>query len=189
MTAPRRLAAWLGVMLLVDGALVTRTAAALELDLLSVGVRTRLGEKRVLGEVAPESFRAHDLFANFRLPWQSYSPRGIGAGTRLMASAGLLEGAGRTALVVSLTPLFALGTEDGRYTIDLGAGLALVSETRFAQQDFGGPLQFSLTAGASVPLYREFGVGYRFMHYSDAGLHGNHTIGVDFHMLELIHRF
>jgi len=27
------------------------------------------------------------------------------------------------------------------------------------------------------------------MHYSDAGAYGPHTIGADFHMVELIYRF
>jgi hypothetical protein len=43
--------------------------------------------------------------------------------------------------------------------------------------------------GVSVPLYGRVGVGYRFMHYSDGGAYGEHTIGADFHMIELIYRF
>jgi hypothetical protein len=40
-----------------------------------------------------------------------------------------------------------------------------------------------------VPLYDRFGIGYRFMHYSDAGAYGANTIGADFHMVELKYRF
>ena len=110
-------------------------------------------------------------------------------GTRLLTSAGVLSGADKTALVVSVIPVLALGSQDGQFTLDLGAGLALLSKHHFAQQDFGGNLQFALTFGVGVPLYRRVGVGYRFMHYSDAGLYGPDTIGVDFHMVELIYRF
>jgi hypothetical protein len=184
-----RVAIWLALTFFADCLPDQRSVHAMDLDLLSMGVRTRVGEKRVLGEVAPESFRGHDLVASIRLPWQRYSASGWGIGTRTLASAGILQGAGKTALVASLTPVLALGSEDGRFTVDAGIGLALISETRFAQQDFGGPLQFSLTAGVGVPLYRQVGVGYRFMHYSDAGLHGPNTIGVDFHMIECIYRF
>jgi hypothetical protein len=106
-----------------------------------------------------------------------------------LASAGVLEGADKTALVVSAIPILAFGSQDGRFTGDLGAGLALLSKHRYAQQDFGGPLQFALTFGVGVPLYRRVGVGYRFLHYSDAGAYGPDTIGADFHMLELIYRF
>jgi hypothetical protein len=123
------------------------------------------------------------------LPWESYSRSGWGVGTRLLTSAGVLSGADKTALVVSVIPVLALGSQDGQFTLDLGAGLALLSKHHFAQQDFGGNLQFALTFGVGVPLYRRVGVGYRFMHYSDAGLYGPDTIGVDFHMVELIYRF
>lgn len=68
-------------------------------------------------------------------------------------------------------------------------GLALPSEHRYAQQDYGGPLQGVLTWGVTLPLLRPFGLGYRFVHYSDAGAYGPGTIGADFHMIELTHRF
>ena len=143
----------------------------------------------MLGKEAPESFREYDVVASIRLPWQRYSPSGWGIGTRLLASAGVLHGADTTALVVSAIPVLALGSQDGRFTVDFGAGLALISEHRFAQQDFGGPLQGALTFGVGVPLYRQVGVGYRFLHYSDWGAYGPDCIGVDFHMVELIYRF
>lgn len=185
----KRAAVMLALTICVDGVFSPRLSYAADLDLLSIGVRARVDEKRVLGEEQPESFRAFDVVASIRLPWQRYSPSGWGVATRALASAGVLQGADQTALVVSLTPILAFGSEDGRFTLDLGAGIALLSEHRYAQQDFGGPLQFSLTFGVSVPLSQHIGVGYRFMHYSDASAYGSGTIGADFHMLELIHRF
>jgi hypothetical protein len=180
---------WLALTILVVCILAPRPGRAADLDLLSVGARARVGEKTVLGEEQPESFRAYDVVASIRLPWQHYSPSGWGVGTRALASAGVLQGADQTALVVSLTPALAFGSEDGRFTVDLGAGLALISEHRYAQQDFGGPLQFTLTFGVGVPLYRRVGAGYRFVHYSDARAYGSDTIGADFHMVEFIYRF
>lgn len=180
---------WLAVTIFFLCALAPWPGHAENLDLLSVGVRARVGEKRVLGEVQPESFREYDVVASIRLPWEDYSRSGWGVGTRLLASAGVLQGAGKNALVVSAIPVLAFGSQDGRFTADVGAGLALISEHRYAQQDFGGPLQFALTFGAGVPLYRRVGAGYRFVHYSDAGAYGRHTIGADFHMIELIYRF
>ena len=162
---------------------------AADVDLQSVSVRARVGEKTVLGKEAPESFREYDVVASIRLPWENYSRSGWGVGTRMLASAGVLHGADETALVVSLIPVLAFGSQDGRFTVDLGAGLALISEHRYAQQDFGGPLQGALTFGVGVPLYRRVGVGYRFLHYSDAGAYGPESIGVDFHMVEFIYRY
>lgn len=179
----------LAVAILIPCCLTPTPSPAADLDLLSVSARARVGEKRVLGKEAPESFREYDVAATVRLPWQYYTPSGWGLGLRLMASGGILQGANKTALVVSAIPLLALGSEDGRFTLDVGAGLALISEHRFAQQDFGGPLQGALTLGVSVPLYQRFGVGYRFMHYSDWGAYGPSSIGVDFHMVEFSWRF
>jgi hypothetical protein len=109
-------------------------------------------------------------------------------GTRLMASAGILRGVGETAVVASLIPELTLGSEDGRFTLDLGVGGALFSRHRFGTQDFGGPFQFALTLGIGVPLYKKLGLGYRFMHYSDAAVYGSDTTGADFHMIEFIYR-
>ncbi len=184
---PRALCAALAIF--IPCALMPTASLAADLDLMSVSARARVGEKRVLGKEAPESFREYDVAATLRLPWQYYTPSGWGVGLRLMASGGILQGANKTALVVSAIPLLALGSEDGRFTVDIGAGLALISEHRFAQQDFGGPLQGALTLGVTVPLYQRVGVGYRFMHYSDWGAYGPSSIGVDFHMVEFSYRF
>lgn len=159
-----------------------------DLSLQSLSMRARVSEKTLLGEDAPEDFKAFDVSANFGLPWKSYYTSGWGMGTRLMASTGILRGSGENALVVSLIPELTLGSEDGRFTLDLGAGGALFSRHRFGTQDYGGPFQFALTLGVSVPLYKKLGLGYRFLHYSDAGVNGSDTIGADFHMIEFSYR-
>ena len=153
------------------------------------GVRLRVGDERVLGKEQLESFSEYDVWASIRLPGAAYGASGWGVGSRLLASAGIFQGAGVNALVVSLLPLLAFGTQDGRFSVDLGAGLALLSRSVYGQQDFGGYLQGAMTVGVGIPLYQRFGLGYRFMHYSDAGLYGSDTIGVDFHMIELSYRF
>jgi hypothetical protein len=158
-------------------------------SLLSVSIRASFSNLDVIGDVVPEEFREYDVAATFRLPWAWYSQSGWGAGIRLMTSAGALYGAGETALVVSLIPLVALGSQDGRFTLDLGAGGALLSRYHFGTQDYGGYFQFALTAGVGVPLFERLGAGYRYLHYSDAGINGPHTTGADLHMLELIYRF
>ena len=100
-----------------------------------------------------------------------------------------MRGGEETGLVVSLMPLVAIGSEDGRFFIDIGAGGALLSRHQFGTQDYGGPFQFALTAGAGFPLYKRLGLGYRFLHYSDAGIYGPDTIGADFHMIEFRYLF
>lgn len=168
--------------------LAPRLSYSEDLNLLSLSMRARVSEKTILGEEAPEDFEEFDVAANFELPWKRYSTSGWDVGTRLMASAGILQGAGETALVASLIPELTLRSEDGRFTLDLGAGGALFSRHRFGTQDFGGPFQFALTLGVGVRLYKKLGLGYRFLHYSDAGVNGSDTTGADFHMIEFIYR-
>lgn len=168
---------------------VPALSRAIDFDLLSIAARARVGDKNVLGKEAPESFREYDFVATLRLPWQHYATSGWGIGTRLLGSAGILQGADKTALVVSAIPVLALGSEDGSFTLDFGAGLTLISTHRYEQQDFGGPLQGALTFGLGMPLYRRVGAGYRFLHYSDWGAYGPTSIGVDFHMIEFSYRF
>ncbi len=158
-------------------------------SLLSVSIHSTFSSHDVVGAVAPEEFWEYGVAATSRVPWAWYSQSGWGAGIRLMASAGALYGGGDTALVVSLIPLLVIGSQDGRFTLDMGAGGAVLSRHHFGTQDFGGYFQFALTAGAGVPLYKRIGVGYRFLHYSDAGVYGAENTGADMHMLELTYRF
>ena len=162
---------------------------AVALELLNVGVRARFDDKTVLGEQQPEVFREYDVFANFQLPWQHRYASGWGWSLRLLASAGILQGVEETGFVASGVPLLVFGSKDGRLSADVGAGLALMSRHRYSLQDYGGPVQAALTFAVSLPLYRRAGIGYRFMHYSDASLYGSHTTGADFHMVELLYRF
>ena len=73
-------------------------------SLISIGVRARVGGERVLGEEQPEAFREYDVVASIRLPWERYYPSGWGVGTRLLASAGLLQGAEDKAFVFFSDP-------------------------------------------------------------------------------------
>ena len=159
-----------------------------DLDLQSFSLRARFSERTILGEDAPEDFEEYDVSANFELPWKRGFTSGWSMDTLLMASAGTLRGTEKTALVVSLIPEVILESEDGGFTLDLGAGGALFSRHRFGSQDFGGSFQFALTLGVGVPLYENLRLGYRFLHYSDAGVHGSDTTGVDFHMIEFSYR-
>jgi hypothetical protein len=175
---------------LVLAVLAPQPSHADELQLVSIGVRARFGGQQVLGNPQPETFQEYDVVAAIQLPWKKYAQSGATwAGARLLASAGVLNGTDKSALVISVIPVLALGTQGGAVTLDVGAGAALLSRHQFGRQDFGGPFQFALTFGVAVPLYKRFGVGYRFQHYSDAGIYGSGTTGADFHMVELTYRF
>ena len=164
-------------------------AFAADLKLLNIAMRAKVSDQRVLGKVQPISFEEYDVMATFRLPRAYQIASRLGLETRLLTSIGIMRGAGKTAVVASAIPALAIASQDGRFYADAGAGLAAMSQYRYGRQDFGGPLQFALTAGFGVPLYGHLGIGYRFLHYSDAALYSSSSIGADFHMLELLYRF
>ena len=160
-----------------------------EISLLNLSFRTRISGATVLGDQQPEEFNAYDFSANFRLPWTRELDSDWELSTRLLTSAGILRGAGESGLVVSVIPGLAIGKKDRGFSVDAGAGAAYLSKYQFGTQDYGGPFQFALTVGAGLPVYKNFGLGYRFVHYSDAGIHGADSIGADFHMIEFSYWF
>jgi len=181
---------WHAVVLLVLCVFASFPSRASDFELLSVAVRARFSQGKVLGQRQPESFHEYDAVFTNRLPWEEQLGSGWAMGARLLTSVGVLRSeAGETAPVVSAVPVLALARQDGRFTVDLGVGLALLGKRAYERQDFGGALQFALTLGFSIPVYERIGVGYRFLHYSDGRAYGNEAIGADFHMVELIYRF
>ena len=176
-------------MVLLACGLAAWPARAADWDLLSIGLRAQVWEQRVLGKDQPEAFNQYDLVATLRMPWAGQSWSGWEASARLLTSAGIIRGAEETAFVASAIPALAFTYRDVPVSIDFGAGLALLTQHSFGDQDYGGPVQLALTFGVGFPLYRRLGIGYRFLHYSDASLYGSHTIGADFHMIELSYAF
>lgn len=113
----------------------------------------------MIGQEQPEAFREWDVWASWRLPWERHESSGWGVDTRLLTSAGLVKGAESTALVVSVLPVLTLGDRGARFNVDLGVGVAVLSQHRFDRQDFGGHLQGALTFGVSVSPFRHAGFG------------------------------
>lgn len=178
----------LALLSLIGCLLAPDLSYAEEVRLHSLSLRARVSGATTLGDQQPETFQEVDLAGHFKLPWESFSTSDWGVGAQLMASAGIIRGVGKSGLVVSLIPEVTFGSKDGRFTLDTGAGFALLSRYRYGTQDYGGPFQFALTIGAGFPLYKRLGLGYRFLHYSDAGVNGPDTTGADFHMIELSYR-
>lgn len=179
----------LALLSVIIGLFASGPTYADEVSLHSLSLRARFSGATTLGDKQPEEFQEVDLAAHYRLPWLVYDTSGWDVGTQMMVSAGIIRGAGESGLIVSLIPGFVYGNDDGSVTLDMGAGFALFSRHRFGTQDYGGPFQFALTSGISIPLYKRLGLGYRFLHYSDAGINGSDTTGADFHMIELRYRF
>ncbi|HEY6639249.1 MAG TPA: acyloxyacyl hydrolase [Nitrospiraceae bacterium] len=131
-----------------------------------------------------------DVSAVFSLPWS----RPLGGdtwslATRLTASAGGLDGAGDTGLMMTVVPGLALNGWKELVSFDAGGGLAYFSRHKFGEQDFGGPVQFVGTMGVRINPFAHAYTGVRLQHMSDAGMYGSSSLGVDLYILELGYRF
>jgi hypothetical protein len=157
--------------------------------LQSVSVRARFAEQTFLGDDAVEKFNAIDLSSNFKMPYTLYTADSWELGTNMMLSAGLLKTFDENALALSVIPELMLRTREGGFTANAGFGLAAFTRNKFGVQDFGGPVQFAITFGATVELSTHIRLGYRFQHYSDARAYGSDTTGADLHMVELYYQF
>ncbi|HSL06278.1 MAG TPA: acyloxyacyl hydrolase [Nitrospiraceae bacterium] len=162
-----------------------------DIALLSIGPRGGFGEKiPLMGKEQKYYFHLYDIAAVIKLPWSW--PLGESTwslDTRLIASAGLLTGANESGLMMTFVPGLGLNGWDGLVTFDTGAGAGFFSNYRFGTQDFGGPVQIVATAGVRVNPFSHTYAGFRIQHFSDAGLYGSSSLGVDMYITELGYRF
>ena len=103
----------------------------------------------------------------------------------------MIRPAGSTGVAApTLVPTLAIGDTDNQFSFEAGVGLALFTKLEYGDvEDFGGPLQFILDVGVNLRAYKHLGLGYRFQHWSDAGIHGSDNRGVDMHMFEFSYRY
>jgi len=162
-----------------------------DMALLSIGPRIGFGEKvPLMGKEQQYYFHLTDVAAVIKLPWS----RPLGESTwsletRLIASAGLLTGANESGLMMTAVPDLALNGWEELVTFDAGVGAGFFSNHEFGMQNFGGPVQIVATMGVRVnPLSHAY-TGFRVQHFSDAGLYGLSSLGVDMYIIELGYRF
>lgn len=176
--------------LLLPTAFCTPSLAG-DIALQSIG--PRIGFSRdtpLMGKRQTESFRMADVSAVFALPWsRQLGDSSWGLETRLTASAGALDGAGDTGLMMTVVPGLALNGWKELVSFDAGGGLAYFSRHKFGEQDFGGPVQFVGTMGIRINPFAHAYTGVRFQHISDAGMYGSSSLGVDLYIVELGYRF
>lgn len=161
-----------------------------DMALLSIGPRVGFSQKTpLLGKEQKYYFHMIDVAAVFRLPWSWPLGEKWNLETRLITSAGLLQAASDSGLMVTVVPDLALSAWEELVTFDAGAGAGFFSNYKFGMQDFGGPVQIVATLGVRVNPFSHAYTGFRVQHFSDAGLYGSSSLGVDMYIVELGYRF
>jgi Lipid A 3-O-deacylase (PagL) len=178
--------AFLGLFILIHA-----QSFAGDTTLLSIGPRYGFSRKDpLLGKRQTANFDLVDVAALFRLPWSwplGESPWSVETG--LLTSAGALSAAGDTGFIATVVPRVALSGWNGFASIDAGIGLGLFGRDKYGTQDFGGHVQLVLTTALHIhPISQAF-AGFRLQHFSDAGLYGSHSLGVDLYIIEVGYRF
>jgi lipid A 3-O-deacylase PagL len=170
---------------------ISTSSLADDITLLSIGPRMGFSaDTPLLGKEQKYVFYLVDVAAIFNLPWSwqlGQSPWNLE--TRLLTSAGVLTGASEKALMMTLVPELALTGWKGLVTFDAGAGAGLLSNYHFGNQNFGGPVQIVATVGVRISPFAHAYGGFHVQHFSDAGLYGSSSLGVDMYLVELGYRF
>jgi hypothetical protein len=177
--------------LLALSTLISEQSIAGDMTLLSIGPRYGFSlNEPLLGKRQTETFNLVDVAATFRLPWSwplGQSPWSVE--TRLITSAGALSAAGETGFIATVQPNVALTGWKDFVSIDAGVGLAFLSREQYGSQDFGGPVQLGLTMALQIHPISHAYAGFRFQHFSDAGMYGSDSLGIDLYLIEVGYRF
>ena len=178
----------LGFFLFLPG--VSHSQSPKELEILSIGIRAGNNLKNVAIPPAEKiDFHAFDVMAIVGFPGSWEWPRGWEARYRWYASAGMLKGSGEKGFIATFGPGVAFTKWDWNLTLEFGTGTVFVGKEHFGDQDLGGPVQILGQGGIFYHFTGHITGGWRFQHFSDATVYGNHSKGVDLNLLELHYRF
>lgn len=171
--------------------LICTPSLADDTTLISIGPRFGFsGKTPLMGKQQKYNFYLTDVAAVFKLPWS----RPLGESrwsleTKLITSAGLLTARDETGLMATIVPCLALSGWDRLVSFDAGVGVGFFSRDKYGAQDFGGPVQIVATAGILVNPISHAYAGFRVQHFSDAGVYGPNSLGVDMYIVEAGYRF
>lgn len=171
--------------------LICTPSFADDTSLISIGPRIGFtGKTPFMGKQQKYNFHLTDVAAVFKLPWSwtlDESPWNLE--TRLITSAGSLAATGEYGLMATVVPCLALSGWDRFVSIDAGVGLGFFTRDQYGVQDFGGPVQIVATVGILVNPISHAYAGFRVQHFSDAGVYGPNSLGVDMYIVEAGYRF
>jgi hypothetical protein len=137
-----------------------------------------------------ESFDQYDMYVSFGLPWSWQWGRAIQVDTNLTTGVGVLEGGGDAGVAGSLGFEFVFGSPGGKHLFGIRAGsaLTLISEDKYGDEDFGGPVQFTHHISLYYWFLENLSVVARIQHMSNAGIYSENP-GLDLVMLAMVYKF
>lgn len=130
-----------------------------------VGVRGGTSFESDAGEI-----QQADLFAAKYLPWIWGSGNRLTIKPRWEASVGFLHDNGQQGFVGTSGPILELRAGKFPVTLEGGVSLTALSRYEFPDRDLGGWFQFTDHVGLNWHITKQFTVGWRYQHTSNAGI-------------------
>ena len=163
--------------------LAPQPMSANEIVWWSMGLRYGVNDN-----INDEDFKQYEGFSTWKLPWSRQWDSGWAIGTYLEANAGVLRGGGESGFVGSVGPgIYFTGLKE-RIEIAMGINPTIISKHKFGDENLGGPIEFTSHIGVAFKFDRQFAIGYRLQHMSNAVLY-EHNPGLNMHMIEMSYRF
>ncbi|HUA67270.1 MAG TPA: acyloxyacyl hydrolase [Candidatus Saccharimonadales bacterium] len=134
------------------------------------------------------NFQQVDVFAGRYLPWLWGGTNGLNIKPRWEASAGCLHNEGKEAAVGTTGPVFEMRIKNFPLTVEGGVSLSALSRSDFPDRDLGGWFEFTDHAGINWHINKQFTVGWRYQHMSNAGIYAKNP-GLNLQMLSATYNF
>jgi hypothetical protein len=148
-----------------------------------VGARAGISDNR-----NDKNFYQYEAFAIWNMPWSWNLGAGWSLTPYLEANAGLIRASRTSAFIGSAGPgIYFTGFKETT-RIFMGINPTYISKHQFGRDDLGGAIQFTSHIGIDFHVTRQWAIGYRLQHMSNAGLYSPNP-GVNIHMLEVGYRF
>jgi opacity protein-like surface antigen len=133
-------------------------------------------------------FQQAEVFGGAYLPWQWGSSDGFNLKPRVEGSAGDLNNRGEDGFVGTLGPVVEL--REGKFPVSVEGGVSPTGLSRyyFKDRDLGGWFEFTDHAGLDWHVTKNFTLGWRFQHISNAGIYHRNP-GLNQQMLSASYSF
>ncbi|MFP4673359.1 MAG: acyloxyacyl hydrolase [Opitutales bacterium] len=134
------------------------------------------------------SLDAYEIYGQVATPWQWEWTEDLAASLAFEASAGIFHGSNETAGFFRAAPTLHVKHRNYPARLAVAAGVSRLTEDTFGDHDLGGTFQFSSSIGLDWEFVSDWHVGYRFRHFSNAGIHSTNP-GLNLHLFALGHSF
>lgn len=133
-------------------------------------------------------FETFEIYYLRDLPWIFYINDSLYLNMNVNVSGGLLKQDNDKDYFSTFSSNMVLNAFNSRLSADIGGGFALVSDDFVGDHKFGGPFQFNFNFGLTLHrIFKNFGIGYRWYHFSDAGIFDGR--GLNRNIIEIMYEF